>query len=181
VISGRIGGLPFTVFDFAGGGDGRGRVRRTAWLIELPVHLPYLGLPFAYCWDGWGESDRQLERAMSAFGMAGQHFAAHEPPYYTESPEFAQELLVPEVRRLTLEQLPSWWIDGQLLISVDGEPRGASSGLVVRRLELMEALARLFPQSVLSRWAQPPQPPGSRSAAWLAGIRAQRVANSGRT
>lgn len=193
VVSGTMRDLPFTVFDFdvPGGRGARRRVVRTAWLVELPVHLPYLGLPFAYCWDGWDEQARSVERIFAQFASrrqlfgekVGQLFAGREPSYFTESPEFARELLTPEIRRLTMQELPSWWIDGQLLICVDGEPHGASSAAVMQRLERMVNLAGRFPQSALSRWAQPPLPAGSRSAAWLraTSARAPRGSPPGRS
>jgi hypothetical protein len=174
VVSGTMHDMPFTVFDFdvAGGRSARRRVVRTAWLVELPVHLPYLGLPFAYCWDGWDEQARDFAGFASHGQLFGgekvrQLFAVPAPSSFTQSPEFARELLTPEIRRLTMQELPSWWIDGQFLISVDGEPHGASSAVVMHRLEHMVILARRFPQSALSRWAQPPLPAGSRSAAWV--------------
>jgi hypothetical protein len=166
VVSGQLGDVAFAVFDFT---SARGGPLQTAWALELPAQLPYLGLPFAFCSDRWGESDPVLGEAMAALGWSRESLAPLPAAYYTESPAFARELLTPDVRRLTVERLPSWWIDGSYLLSVESEPRGAGPALVIERLGLLAELLALFSPAAMSRWAQPPGPTGARSRAWRAG------------
>jgi hypothetical protein len=174
ILRGNAGGVPVTVFDFSRMKDSANL--RTAWVVELPADLPYLGMPLAFCPDGWtrppvppkDSPEALLSGSLGAVfdGLYGGGAALANPSYYTESPDFAREVLTPEVRALTTRRFPSWWIDGRHLISVEGGP--APADLVVRNVELIAALAGLLPRDALTRWAQPTQPPGARSRAWLA-------------
>jgi hypothetical protein len=51
ILRGNAAGVPVTVFDFSAVKDSANL--RTAWVVELPADLPYLGMPLAFCPDGW--------------------------------------------------------------------------------------------------------------------------------
>jgi len=155
ILRGNAAGVPVTVFDFSRVKDGANL--RTAWVVELPA--PPKDSPEALLSGSLGAVFDTLYGGEAALAY---------PSHYTESPDFAREVLTPEVRELTTRRFPSWWIDGRHLISVEGGPAAAPADLVVRNVELIAALAGLLPREALTRWAQPTQPPGARSRAWLA-------------
>jgi hypothetical protein len=160
VVRGAVHGIPFTVFDFRmrtaivrTGGISRTDEHETVtvWALRLPAALPPLRFT---------HSSRLLRKLQDKAGDADtvatgdQDFDGRFGIY--AAPDFARELMTPELRGWLREhKLTGWWIDGRDLLFVRDVQllRTKPAQLVAVAAELAEMISR-FPAAIWPRYGE---------------------------
>lgn len=137
VVSGEVGGVPFVAFDFF---VPQRRLEpppiTTAWIARLPHALPPFPSAelFRDAAEGRGET--------LTYGASG--LPAREESVTVTNPDYARAVMTDDVVALTRQHLPSWWVDGDMVVTTATVGHGAPPDLLANNVEAITFLATLL-------------------------------------